>query len=271
MSAALEVFRYADAEVRTIVEDGDIWFVAADVCTVLEHSDPSKAVAGLDDDEKGRKNVRTLGGQQSMVVVNEPGLYALVIRSRKPEARAFRRWITHDVIPAIRRTGSYRVPDSPAHVLPASYAEALYALAAQVEETEKAEQRARELEAPAAAWTRLASAAGDYSMNQAAKILSRDPGIVIGERKLFEAIQGLGWIYRDKRYGSGGAWSAYQSAIDCGRLVHRTRYHEHPHTGATVLDAPQVRVTIKGLTDLHRHLGGIAPIAQALGHEDGAA
>lgn len=264
MSAALEAFRYADVEVRALPEGDDVWFVAADVCAVLEHSNPTVAVSGLDDDEKGLRIVETLRGGQQMVVVSEAGLYSLIFRSRKPEAKAFSRWVRHEVLPAIRRTGKYSVA-------PKTYAEALRELAASVEAREAAEARARELEAPAAAWTRLASAAGDYSMNQAAKILSRDPGIVIGERKLFEAIQGLGWIYRDKRYGSGGAWSAYQSAIDCGRLVHRTRYHEHPHTGATVLDAPQVRVTIKGLTDLHRHLGGIAPIAQALGHEDGAA
>jgi len=251
VSAALEVFHYADAEVRTVVEGDDIWFIAADVCRILEIQNAGRAAAELDDDEKGVRTAYTLGGPQAMAVVSEAGLYSLIFRSRKPEARAFRRWVTHEVLPAIRRTGKYAVA-------PKTYAEALRELAASVEAREAAEARARELEAPAAAWTRLASAAGDYSLNQAAKILSRDPGIVIGERKLFEAMQGLGWIYRDKRYGSGGAWSAYQTAIDCGRLVHRTRSHEHPHTGAIVLDAPQVRVTVKGLTDLHRHLGGIA-------------
>ena len=256
--SALEVFTYSDTDVRTTVDDlGDVWFVAADICAVLEHTDPSKAVAGLDDDEKGRRNVPTLGGLQQMVVVNEPGLYSLIIRSRKPEAKAFRRWITHEVLPAIRKTGGYSS-------VPKTYRAALLELVAQVDAREAAEARAKELEAPAAAWQRLSSAQGDYSMDQAAKILSRDPGISIGQRRLFNALEELGWIYRDKRYQTAGSWSAYQAAIDCGRLVHRTRSHEHPHSGAIVLDAPQVRVTVKGLADLHKHLGGIEPLAAAM-------
>lgn len=113
-------------QVRTITCDGEPWFVAADVCRVLEHSNPTMAVKGLDDDEKRTLNLAqcktddrmTLnfadprsagmrGGAQSIVIINEPGLYQLVIRSNKPEAKAFKRWITHEVIPAIRRTGGY--------------------------------------------------------------------------------------------------------------------------------------------------------------------
>lgn len=260
----MEVFRYADAEVRALPEGDDVWFVAADVCAVLEHSNHRMAVAGLDDDEKGVRIADTPGGPQQVTVVSEAGLYSLIFRSRKPEAKAFSRWVRHEVLPAIRRTGRYAAA-------PKTYAEALRELAASVEAREAAEARARELEAPAAAWTRLASTEGDYSVDQAAKILSRDPGINTGQRRLFEALRELKWIFRDTRYGSKGSWAAYQAAIDSGRLVHRAMQHNDSRTGAVVLDAPQVRVTIKVLTDLHRHLGGIAPIAQALGHEDGAA
>jgi len=86
---------------------GQPWFVAADVCAALELPETHKAIARLDDDEKGRNSIPTLGGQQEMSVVNESGLYNLVLGSRKPEAKRFKRWITHEVLPSIRKTGSY--------------------------------------------------------------------------------------------------------------------------------------------------------------------
>ena len=86
---------------------GEPWFVAADVCAALDLPETHKAIARLDDDEKGRNSIPTRGGQQEMSVVNESGLYNLVLGSRKPGAKRFKRWITHDVLPSIRRTGSY--------------------------------------------------------------------------------------------------------------------------------------------------------------------
>jgi len=86
---------------------GQPWFVAADVCAALDLPDTHKAIARLDDDEKGRNSMPTPGGQQDMSVVNESGLYNLVLGSRKPEAKRFKRWITHEVLPSIRKTGSY--------------------------------------------------------------------------------------------------------------------------------------------------------------------
>lgn len=93
------------------MKDGEPWFVAADVCRALEMSDVSMSLRRLDDDEKGTSSICTLGGQQEMSIVNEPGLYALVLGSRKPEAKAFKRWITHEVIPTIRKHGAYMTPE----------------------------------------------------------------------------------------------------------------------------------------------------------------
>ena len=86
---------------------GQPWFVAADVCAALDLPDTHKAIARLDDDEKGRNSIPTPGGQQDMSVVNESDPYNLVLGSRKPEAKRFKRWITHEVLPSIRKTGSY--------------------------------------------------------------------------------------------------------------------------------------------------------------------
>ena len=91
---------------------GQPWFVAADVCAALDLPDTHKAIARLDDDEKGRNSIPTPGGQQEMSVVNESGLYNLVLGSRKPEAKRFKRWITHEVLPSIRKTGAYASPMS---------------------------------------------------------------------------------------------------------------------------------------------------------------
>lgn len=92
------------------MKDSQPWWVAKDVCDVLEITNSRDALKRLDDDEKGVGNTDTLGGVQSVQIVNEPGLYSLVLRSTKPEAKAFKRWITHEIIPAIRTTGSYVTP-----------------------------------------------------------------------------------------------------------------------------------------------------------------
>ena len=94
-------------QVRSTLIDGEPWFVAADVCRALEIGDAHKAVDRLDDDEKGRNSIPTLGGIQELLTVSESGLYSLVLGSRKPEAKSFKRWITHEVIPSIRKHGVY--------------------------------------------------------------------------------------------------------------------------------------------------------------------
>ena len=112
MNNGMQVFENSDfGKVRVVERDGEPWFVAADVCNVLDLSNPTIAVSRLDEDERAKFN---LGRQGDATIVNEPGLYTLVLGSRKPEAKAFKRWITHEVIPIIRKTGAYstRKPDS---------------------------------------------------------------------------------------------------------------------------------------------------------------
>lgn len=101
-------------QVRTTVIGGEPWFVAADVCRALDLGNPTRALDRLDDDERTLISIKGASNGKPVNGVNEPGLYSLVLGSRKPEAKAFKRWITHDVIPAIRKTGGYQVPQSPA-------------------------------------------------------------------------------------------------------------------------------------------------------------
>lgn len=115
----ITVFAYDSHAIRMIQgEDGEPWFVAADVCNALDIKNAADAIKRLDDDEKGVDSIYTLGGSQELAVVNEAGLYMLILSSRKPEAKIFKRWVAHEVIPSIRKTGRYeskpeRSPEDP--------------------------------------------------------------------------------------------------------------------------------------------------------------
>ena len=109
----LKIFNFENHEVRTQVIDDEPWFVAKDVCDVLEISNNRDAVSRLDDDEKATVGLTDGSQIRNYSIVNEFGLYNLVLSSRKPEAKVFKRWITHDVIPAIRKTGGYEVKSDP--------------------------------------------------------------------------------------------------------------------------------------------------------------
>lgn len=110
----IKIFQNQDfGEVRVVVKEDEPWFVAADVCRALDLGNTSQALTRLDADEKDVILNDTPGGKQDMSIVSEPGLYALVLTSRKPEARAFKRWITHDILPSIRKTGAYSEPRQP--------------------------------------------------------------------------------------------------------------------------------------------------------------
>lgn len=108
MGSDMKIFKNETfGEIRTAVIDGEPWFVAVDVCRALEIVNSRDALTRIDEDEKGVVLTDTPGGKQEVTTVNEPGLYSLVLGSRKPEAKVFKRWITHEVIPSIRKNGGY--------------------------------------------------------------------------------------------------------------------------------------------------------------------
>lgn len=249
------IFQYVGQQVRVVLVDGDPWFVASDVAAVLVIANPRSSLALLDDDEKGVHSVDTLGGAQQTTVVSEAGLYSLVMRSRRPEARAFKRWVTHDVLPSIRRSGSYSVAEkSPMEIIADQHKAVAYLL----EANEQQAAAITELTPRAEAWDDLASAAGDYSVGDAAKILAR-AGIATGQQRLFYQLADIGWIKR-----SGETWFVMQTAVDPGYLAEKPQSHHHPRTGELVLDPPQVRVTIRGLERLRVRLGVLTPTGDHL-------
>lgn len=199
MDKLTQVFEYESKPVRTVLVGGEPWFVAKDVCEVLDISKHRDAVARLDDDERGPVLVDTPGGPQQMIAVNEPGLYALIMTSRKPEARQFKRWVTHEVLPSIRRTGMYSAR------IPKTFSEALYLAAEQAAMLEH-QQRLLEAAQPKVEFFDAVAASKDaIQIGDAAKVLGI-PGM--GRNKLFQFLRDQGVLMKDN--------IPYQQYIDRG-------------------------------------------------------
>jgi len=110
MTSLTQFTFHNEYNVRIIDLNGELWFVAADVASALDYPSAPQMTRNLDDDEKGMHNVHTLGGSQEMLIINESGLYSAILKSRKPEAKKFKKWVTSEVLPAIRKTGKYEAP-----------------------------------------------------------------------------------------------------------------------------------------------------------------
>lgn len=150
MSTIATVFEFGQRELRTTVVAGEPWFVATDVCTILNFRTASDALRNLEADEKGYAVVRTPGGNQRVSIVNESGLYALIFRSRTDGAKKFRRWVTEEVLPAIRKTGQYEMASATQAVVQLSNRELALMVIAEADRADAAEAQVAEL-APKAA------------------------------------------------------------------------------------------------------------------------
>lgn len=237
-------FSYAGQSVRTITIDGEPWFVTKDVCAVLGIVNVSDAVSRLDEDGVGSTEViDSMGRKQTASAVNESSLYELVFQSRKQDAREFRRWVTKEVLPQIRRTGSYSAPTLTGAELMAQ------ALIEAHSTMDSYRARVEELTPMATAWEKLASATGDYAVRDAAQVLCRDGGIKIGQNRLFAHLKTAARPWLDKHS------RPYQWAVDAGLVAEKISSFKIQRTnGDEHLAAPQVRITAKGLQRLHKEL-----------------
>lgn len=199
MDKLTQVFEYESKPVRTVLVDGEPWFVAKDVCDILEIGNPSDAMKRLDDDERALVSIEGASNGLPVNAVNEPGLYNLVMGSRKPEAKLFQRWVRHEVLPSIRRTGTY------GNQIPATYAEALRLAA---DQAELIEQQAKQLEAAKPKvqfFNAVANSRDAIPMGQAAKVL----GIKgMGQNNLFKFLRDESILMSDN--------IPYQEYIDRG-------------------------------------------------------
>lgn len=195
-------------------DDGEPMFVAKDVCAAL--SIAPTAASRLDEDEKGLRLTQTPGGEQNVLLVTEPGFYRLVLSSRKPEAKAFKRWVTHEVLPALRREGAYEVPrEEPLDLVIARGMVAANKKIQLLEDRNDALRRqAEELRPKAAFFDRCMESDALISVRDAAKMLKsfdRD----MGEKRLRELLRERGYV--EKR-----TLRATAEAIRWGYMVERT-------------------------------------------------
>lgn len=248
MNTEIQTFNFNAAPLRTLTdENGDPWFLAKDVCDILEIRNPSDALQSLDDDEKtnlGNSYVWSEPGRRPLII-SEPGLYRLVIRSRKPEAKEFQRWITHEVLPSIRKHGAYMTQQTLDKALTSP--DFLIQLATRLK---REQEKVKALEPKAKALDAFTDVEDRLLVRDAAKILS-NAGTPISEKQLREWMANNDWIYK-----ANGSWHATARHVTAGHLVMvMTTKHGTKADGTKFAFPPTVRVTRKGLVLLHKRLG----------------
>lgn len=214
-------------DVRIILQDSEPWFVAKDVCDCLEHTNTTMALQRLDADERAKLN---LGRQGETNVINEYGLYNLVLSSRKPEAKEFKRWITHDVLPALRKTGSYSLN------IPQTLPEALRAYADEVEQHNKTKALV-EAQRPKVIFADAVSASDtDILIGDLAKLLNQN-GHNIGQNRLFERLRKEGYLISRK----GNSYNTpTQKAMELGLFRIKETAITHVDGRTTINKTPKV-------------------------------
>lgn len=244
MNNEIQKFDFKGSSLRTLTDEaGEPWFVAKDVCDILGMSNPSMAVTALDKDEVAQIDPKDyLGSEnrsnQAVNIVSEPGLYKLIMRSRKPEAKEFQRWVTHEVLPSIRKHGGYMAGQE--RMTPEQMALAsMRWLQSKVDEQAKQlkAQEGKVLFANAVETARTSILVGDF-----AKILKSN-GIDIGPRRLFAWLREHGWLIKAK----GSSWNMpTQKAMDLHlfEVKETTISHSDGHT--TINKTP--KMTGKGQT-----------------------
>lgn len=246
MSNEIQRFEFKGAALRTLTdENGEPWFVAKDVCDVLELSNVGQALARLDDDEKSSITLNDgTPGNPNKAIVSESGLYALVLASRKPEAHEFKRWVTHEVLPQIRKTGGY-IPTTDADDDMTILAKAVMigqrTMEAQKQRIAEQQTRIVELEPKARFADAVAASDGTCLIGELAKML-RQNGLDIGQNRLFEILRQDGYLGKT---GSNRNVPT-QKAMDLG--LFRIKETAITHSDGHVTINRTAKVTGKGQT-----------------------
>lgn len=206
MESSITPFAYGDHQVRVVTgADGEPWFVAADIAKALGYSIAPAMVRSLADDEKGMQIVHTPGGAQKAAIISEAGLYSAVLRSKAPGAQAFKRWVTHEVLPSIRKRGGYLTPEAAEKAL--TDPDFIIRLATSLKE-ERAKRQATEArieaDAPHTRFGRtIAGTDGDLLVKQVADLITQG-GRPISVVTLFKWLRTHGWLCNNK----GSLWNA---------------------------------------------------------------
>lgn len=254
MNTETQTFNYNNTPVRVLTDENDEpWFVASDVAKILGYRDAANMTRRLEEDEKGTRSVSTPGGEQQMAVITEPGLYSAILGSRIPESREFKRWVTHEVLPQIRRTGGYipmTEPDSDETLLAKAVLIAQKTIDLKNQQLQAKDTRIMELEPKAKALDAFTNVEDKLLIRDAAKILSNS-GTPISEKQLREWMKNHGWIYK-----ANYAWHATAKHCTAGHLAMvMSQDHVTKADGTKFAYPPTVRITRKGLALLHQRLG----------------
>lgn len=240
----LQVFHNAFGNVRIILQDNEPWFVAKDVCECLEINNSRQALSRLDADEKADVILNDGSQNRNMNIVNEYGLYSLVLSSRKPEAKEFKRWITHDVLPSLRKYGTYSMD------IPKTLPDALKAYASEIEQHNKTKalleaQRPKVIFADA-----VSTSDTDILIGDLAKLLNQNSHN-IGQNRLFERLRNEGFLISRK----GSSYnSPTQRAMEMG--LFRIKETAITHSDGRVSLNKTPKVTGKGqLYFINRYAG----------------
>lgn len=254
MNTEIQTFDFNNNPVRTMTdENGEPWFVAKDVCNIL-CIDTNHLREALDDDEITNLRNSEVWNQpgRAPLIISEPGLYKLIMRSHKPEAKEFQRWVTHEVLPSIRKHGIYATETTIDQILanPDFGIRLLTDLKEERAKRIEAENHVKELEPKAKALDDFTNVPDTLLVRDAAKLLSNS-GTPIGEKELREWLNQHDWIYRH-----AGTWRAASKRVKAGHLAMvESKSHGRNKDGRTFAFAPTVKITRKGLALLHTRLG----------------
>lgn len=236
---SIQVFESAEfGTVRVSTQDGEPWFVASDIAKALGYRMASDMNRRLDDDEKGTRSVRTPGGTQEMTVISEAGLYGAVLGSKLPEAKAFKRWVTHEVLPAIRRTGGYMAakPDeTPEETMARALRIADETMRRQRERIESLSGENAEMRPKALFADAVAASESTCLVGELAKML-RQNGVEIGQNRLFDWLRERGYL------GKGGSNRNVptQASMDMGLFRIKETAVTHSDGRVTINRTPKV-------------------------------
>lgn len=217
MTNSISTFKFDATPVRMIPDSaGEPWFVASDIARVLGYRDAANLTRRIAPEDKGTRSVSTLGGDQNLSVISEPGLYVAIMGSHVPDAQRFKKWVTHDVMPSIRKHGAYLTPDAVEAAL--TDPDFIIRLATQLKEERAAKERALEQIEADKPHTMLGAAVsandGDVLVKAVADAITQ-AGVSVSQNGLYQWLRDHGWVCSRK----GDMWNRpTKAALDKGRL-----------------------------------------------------
>lgn len=262
MNNQIQPFEFEGNKVRALADGDEVMFVASDIAKILGYRDAANLTRNLDGDERDTHEVSTPSGTQNMTVLTESGLYRAILNRetayvKNEEAQAFvkrfQRWVTHEVLPSIRRTGGY-IPtsesDSDKDIMARAVLVAQKTIKQKNQQIASQQTRIDELQPKASAWDNFVDIDDALSVRDSAKLLS-NLGRHVGQTELFEWLDRHDWIFRENKH-----WSARQSRINAGHLMMvPSKSHGTHKDGTPFAFPPTVKVTRKGLALIARRFG----------------